>query len=354
MPETDKDNDMNAPDDEQAAQEEVVVGDQEDEQEADEPQVSVERTGPCECVIRIEASADYLRDRYQQELASLQREVKLPGFRRGIAPIGLVERRLGTTIKSDLISSVVGECYERAVDENDLTVVADTEAPDLEDVSWQPGQPADFTFRCEVMPQVEVEESRYKGLKVDAPALAVTDELMEAEKGRFAQQFATWEEVSGEGIDWDDYVEARVSVPDADWSSMIGFFPRSEKIGPLEVEGLKGLLAGAKLGDELEAEARVDEEGAGSEAALAPLAGQTVKVQIAIERATRRKVPDVDDELAKKLGMSGVDEIEQMVQERLEGALAQRKNEIAQQMVIDRLLETLTFELPESLVERAA
>jgi len=42
------------------------------------------------------------------------------------------------------------------------------------------------------------------------------------------------------------------------------------------------------------------------------------------------------------------------VQERLEGALAQRKNEIAQQMVIDRLLETLTFELPESLVERAA
>ena len=76
------------------ADEDTVEGTVEEEgsteEEPEAPRATVERTGPCECVIRIEATADYLRKRYQDDLASLQQEVTLPGFRRGRAPIGLV------------------------------------------------------------------------------------------------------------------------------------------------------------------------------------------------------------------------------------------------------------------------
>lgn len=342
-------------DDERNTVEEPPEESQEEEAAEEGPRATVERTGPCECVIRMEADADYLRDRYQQELESLKADVKLAGFRRGRAPIGLVERRLGGSLRSDLISSVVSEAYEGAVDEHQLTVVAETEAPDLENFKWEPGQPAQFEFKCEVLPEIELEEAHYKGLEVEVPALAVTEELLQNELERFAQQFATWEEVAGAGIDWDDYVEAQVSVPEqADWSETIGFYPRAERVGPFSVEGIKAALIGAKAGEEVELEAQVLADQASGRPNLEPLAGQKVKLHLRLERVMRRKVPELNGELAKKIGLSSAEEIEPLVRERLDNALSQRRDEIARQMLVRRVLENVTCEMPPSLIERAA
>jgi trigger factor len=313
----------------------------------------VERTGPCECLIRISAGADFLRERYKKELASLQAEAKLPGFRRGRAPIGLVERRMGSSLKSDLISSVISECYEKALEENKLSVVADVEAPDLEKLKWEPGQPGEFQFKCEVLPELELEEKQYKGLKVEKPALELTDDLTAREQERFARQFATWEEVKGPGIDWDDYVEAQLSVLEAGWSQTMGFFPRSERIGPFAVEGIKGVLSGAKAGDEVQVEAKLAEGEQTADEHLRRLAGQTVRLQVTLVHVTRQKVPDFDEELAKKLGLGSLKEMEDVVRERLQAALARRKDQIAQDMAVAGLLEGVSLQLPASLVERA-
>jgi trigger factor len=204
------------------------------------------------------------------------------------------------------------------------------------------------------MPEVELEEAHYKGLEVEVPALEATEELLQGEMERFAQQFATWEQVVGAGIDWDDYVEADVSVPNFDWQETIGFYPRAEKIGPFAVEGIKAALVGAKAGDRIEVEAEVVEDQIGGREQLAPLTGQKTTLSLALGQVTRRKVPELDDELAKKIGLSSAAEIEPIVRERLENALAQRKDELAHQMAVRRLVEGVECEMPPSLVERAA
>jgi trigger factor len=325
-----------------------------EETEEEGPRVSVERTAPCECSIRIEADADYLQQRYQEELTALTAEVTLPGFRRGKAPAGLVERRLGQSLRDDLIASVVSEAYDEAVAEHDLNVVAQQEAPDLEDVDWQPGEPAEFEFRCEVTPEIQLEEDDYKGLEIEVPKLEITDDLREQQLERFAHQFASWEEVAEAGIDWDDYVEAEAGVPDAGWQESVGFHPRSEKVGPFSVEGVKGALIGARAGDEVEVDAEVAEEEIEGAPELEALAGQKVRLHLAIQNVMRQRVPEVDDELAEKIGMSSADEIHSMVEERLEGALQERRAEITEQMIRRKLLQKVDFELPPSLVERAS
>lgn len=327
---------------------------QEEEAAGPGPRATVERSGPYECVIRIQADAEYLRDRYQEDLASLQTEVTLPGFRQGHAPVGLVERKMGSALRSDVISSVVGEAYDKAVEDYDLTVVAETDAPDLENFTWDPGQPAEFEFKLEVMPEVELDEKHYKGLAVEAPALEVTDELLQREMERFARQFATWEEVTGAGIDWDDYVEAEVSIPDLEWSETIGFYPRAERIGPFSAEGIRAALVGAKVGDEVEVQAELPEDQVGGREQLAPLAGQNTTLKLALSHVTRRKVPELDDELAKKIGLSSAEEIEPIVRERLANALEQRKGEVIRQVAVEAALAAVECKMPPSLVERAA
>ncbi len=347
--------DISAEDNSEGQQAEPVADEQQSEEpEENQPVTTVERTGTCECVIRIEADVDYLRERYQNELTSLQREITLPGFRRGRAPVGLVERRMGSTLKSDLISSVLTEAYEKAVDENDLDIVAQVEAPDPEEIQWEPGQPAQFEFRCEVMPEVQVQESHYKGLRVEAPALEVDDELLEHEMGRFAQQFATWEEVKDTGIDWDDYVEAEVSLAeDPDWSETIGFYPRAERVGPFSVKGVKAALVGAQVGGHVELEAELLKDEASAREELEPLADKTVNVRLNLSRVMRRHIPELDDDLAEKIGLSSASEIEPLVRERLQSSLSDQREDIARQMLVNQLLKNVDCELPASLVERA-
>ncbi len=318
------------------------------------PEVSVERTSPCECTIRIEADADYLQERYQEELSSVQETVALPGFRQGKAPIGLVEKRLGARVRSDVIATMVSEGYAEAVEGNDLNVVSETEAPDLEEVDWQPGEPAEFEFRCEVMPEVEIHEDQYKDLEVEVPALEVTEEMLQSQLEQFAGRFATWEEASGAGIDWDDYVEATVGVPEADWSDSVGFRPRQEQVGPFAVEGVKGALIGAEAGDEIELTGKAEEDRLSEWPDLDIEPGRSTDLHLTIESVMRREVPEVDEELAEKIGMDSADEIISMVKERLQQAVEERTEEITEEMLKRALLERLDLQVPPALAERAS
>jgi len=313
----------------------------------------VERTAPCECVISISAEADFLRNRYQEELATLQAEVSLPGFRRGKAPVGLVEKKMGTALKNDLITGVVSEAYENAVEKHDLSVVSSVDGPDPDSIDWEPGQPFEFEIKCEVLPEVEVTPEGYKGLKIQVPAYEVTDEIFAAEMERFATRFTTYEPVSDGGIDWDDYVEGTVTLADGDFSERFGFHPRAEKMGPFAVEGIRTVLAEAKAGDEVELDAVVSEADLGQRDELKDLAGRSVKLRLAIGTVMRRNVPELNDELAGKLGMNSVADIEGMVREQLADAASRRTEDARREAVFNALLANFPCEMPDSLVERA-
>ncbi len=76
-------------------------------------------------------------------------------------------------------------------------------------------------------------------------------------------------------------------------------------------------------------------------------------LKLEIQSVVRHRVPEVDDELAQKIGLSGVEEIRSMLRERLEGLVRERKEEITRDMVHARLLDKIELDMPESLVERA-
>jgi len=326
-----------------------------EEPKADERlQVTVERTGPCECLIRIEAEAAYLQERYDEELQSLAQKATLPGFRQGKAPIGLVEGRLGASLRRDVIATVVSEAYDKAVEEHELAVVEQDEAPDLEKEDWAPGKPLAVEFRCQVMPTIELEEDQYKGLKVEAPQLELTEEMIERELERFAVRFASWEEVTEAGIDRDDYVEAEVALAGEDWVETIGFQPRDERIGPFSVAGLKGALLGAKAGDQAELEGEVLADGLDDWKGLEGLEGKGVSLSVKVQKVVRRRVPELDDELAKKIGMDSAEEIRSMVRNGLEESLQKQKEQLKRDLVVQRFVEGFDFELPQALLDRAS
>jgi len=343
-----------------ANSDEEPTGDTAEEQAAPEGiHTTVTRNGDCECTIRIEADADYLRERYEEQVASLQSELALPGFRKGRAPRGLLERRMAGTIKTRVLSSVLEEAFDAAVRDNDLNVVAELESPDVENLEWEAGQPGEFEFRCEILPKIELEQKQYKGIRVEIPTLEVTSEIVQEELDRFAGQFKSWEKVEEGGIDWQDRVECEVRVARqagmaADWSQQVEFVPAQERIGPFVAEGIKGRLLGAKAGDVVKLNARLVEEAAAQIKELRDLAGQEVPIEMNITAVLREKTPELNDEFARRFNLDSVDDVHRIIREKLEKDMAKQHVAWTDFMIIGTIIDNVALELPPSIVERAA
>ncbi len=320
---------------------------------------TVVRGGNCECTIRVKADGDYLKQRYEERLRRLQEETQLPGFRAGKAPMMLLLRKFAEGIKNEILTAVASEGYDEAVEKNDLTVVTRSELPDVEEMEWEAGEPAEFEFKCEVLPDIELEEAQYKGIRAEVPRLEVTEEMFREESDRFARQLASWEPVESRGVDWDDYVRAEVStVPEAGeearWREELGFHPRDGRIGPFLVEGLKGTLMEAKVGETLQVEAELPEGEELQDKDLKALAGKPLKLNLAIRAVHRERIPEINDELARKLNFKDIEEIHSFLRQRLESRLEAEKDRATRYSVVETLLNNIPVEMPPAMVERAA
>ena len=103
-----------------------------------------------------DASADY-----NSVLAKFKNYVTIPGFRKGKAPLGKVERMYGDHAKEEFYNQKIGDYFKKALEERQINPVNQGEA---KDVKWEKGTDLVVTFSYEIMPEVKV--SKYKELEV--------------------------------------------------------------------------------------------------------------------------------------------------------------------------------------------
>src|SRR5207245_8700097 len=126
-----------------------------------EVKVQVETLDPCRRQIVIEAPEAEVQAAWEVACDQIQRNARLPGFRRGKVPRALVRTRFADEVRRTVLETLVPAVYRRAVDEARLDPVDD---PDLKDLQLQEGQPLRFTAVVEIKPAILLGE--YKGVTV--------------------------------------------------------------------------------------------------------------------------------------------------------------------------------------------
>jgi trigger factor len=94
---------------------------------ATESTVVVENIGPARKRLKITIPAAMVDERLTEAYANARTEVNIPGFRRGSAPIGLIEKRFGASIMEDLRRRLLTDAYSKALQDHKLQPVADPE-----------------------------------------------------------------------------------------------------------------------------------------------------------------------------------------------------------------------------------
>src|SRR3954469_21440953 len=140
--------------------------------------VSIADAGPSRKKITIEVPASTVTEKLRESLDTLAVEAQLPGFRKGRAPRGLVEKKFGSTVRDETKKQLVATAYAKAIEEHKLRVVGEPTS-ELDKVDIAEGKPLAFDVEVEVMPEFTLPS--LDGIDVKRPLLEVTDEMVDEE-----------------------------------------------------------------------------------------------------------------------------------------------------------------------------
>ncbi len=288
---------------------------------------------------------DYIRRELDTAFRDLKRRVRLPGFRAGKVPRNLLEARFGRQIKGEVAGRLIERFYGQAA--ADLPVAGQ---PSLEDSS-ELVKGSDFTFTVEVDVRPEVEIIGYKGVEVAYPVQTISEEQVERSiETRLATRKRIVEIEDGEyAIADGDFVitqltltsgeEGEDDIADPGTRITVG----SERYYP----GVDALLVGLSTGDTAEGEVTI-----GEDSALENLAGRTFQASAEVLSIQSEQVPELDDEVAADLGFpDGVEQMRLEIRQQLEEVANDAGLNQARVTLLQKIVETNTFEVPEAMIE---
>jgi len=160
------------------------------------PEVKVEDAGPACKRITVTVPAKAVDARLETGFGNLANEAQLPGFRKGKAPRGLLEKRFGESLLQETRSQLLSETYSKAIEEHKLRPVSE---PTLAEGSKEPeiarGKAFTFTLEVEVAPDFKLPST--DGIEVQKPMFEITDEHVNGELRRQGYRFGTPERITG-------------------------------------------------------------------------------------------------------------------------------------------------------------
>ncbi len=307
--------------------------------------LQVEKLEKNMAMLTIEVPAEELEkainDAYQKE----KKRISIPGFRKGKAPRKLIEQMYGKEVfYEDAANALIPQAYEKELENCEEAVVSQ---PKINVVQIEAGKP--FIFTAEVALKPEVTLGVYKGVKVPAADLEVTEEEIDAdinrERENSARIVAVEDRPVRDGdmtvIDFEGFVDgvAFEGGKGTDHSLTIGsgaFIP-----------GFEEALIGAEIGKETDVNVTFPEDYQAAE-----LAGKAAVFKCTVKEIKERELPELDDEFAAE-----VSEFETLAEYREDTRkkVAERKAETArsakEEAVINAIIEDAQMEIPDAMLE---
>ena len=303
---------------------------------------SNERNGN-QATIVVEIDKELMESGVQKAYLKARKNIMIPGFRKGKAPRKMIESMYGAHVfYEDGLEEIFPEVYDFAVVKQEVKAVG---RPSLTDMDISDEGIVTITLTTDVYPEVTLGE--YKGLKVEKAEATVTDEQVQAELDRMAQNVASTETVERPAemgdtanIDFEGF-ENGVAFDGGKGDNF------DLKLGSGSfVPGFEEQVVGMSAGEEKDIDITFPED------YHAELAGKAVVFHVKLNKVTVTNLPAQDDEFAKDVSeFDTLDALKADIRAKaLESAQKQIDNTF-EQACVDKAAENTTVDMPAALVE---
>lgn len=285
---------------------------------------------------------------YNKAVQRISQYVNIDGFRKGKAPRAVVERHVGTErIKQEAIESLMPKAINQAVVDNNLDIIAQ---PYITNYNFNIGEDLTVTAKAELRPEVTL--GQYKDLTLEIKDSPIEADAMQKSIDNLLNQHSTQETVIDRPTK-----ETDIAVIDFDG------YANGEKIQggeaknyPLDlahsnfIPGFAEQLVGKNLNDEFEIKVTFPENYHDEK-----LKGQPATFKIKINEIKEKKLPELNDEFAQKVGpFKTVDELKADIQKYLESQRERTNKQNSENEVFKTVIDSAKVEIPQSMVDREA
>ncbi len=299
--------------------------------------------------ITVDAAA--IEEAYQNKMKKYQANIQLDGFRKGKAPIAVIERKYGDAIREESTFEALEENLKQVIetlDEKDRPLAYST--PVLQDeeklVPFKKDENVTFTVHYDVYPQFKVES--YKGREVKYDGAEVKESDVNEELDRIRDQNAVVRTKDGTIAMGDivtlDYVELDENKAEKADTKREGFtFTLGTGYNYYRIDED---LVGLAKGDEKIIEKKYDDNDV-------TFKGASITLKVKVDEIKYREIPELSDELAQdvKDDYKTVDDLVKGTREKLEKELEESMKNDKITALLEILRDETKFEVPASMID---
>lgn len=306
--------------------------------------VQVEKLEKNMAKLTIEVSAAEFEKALEDAFLKNKNKISVPGFRKGKVPRQMVEKMYGPEIfYEDAANALIPDAYSKALDECEEDIVS---SPEIDVTQIEKGKSFIFTATVALKPEVKL--GKYKGVKVEAAEVTVTDEEVDAKIEKERENNARTIEVTDRPVkdgdmtvlDFEGFVDG-VAFDGGKGEN----YPLTIGSGAF-IPGFEEQLVGAEIGKEVEVNVTFPEDYQAEE-----LKGRAAVFKCTIKEIKEKELPALDDEFASEVSeFDTLEEYKKDVKETLTIEKEKAARDAKEAAVIDAIIADSDMDIPEAMV----
>jgi trigger factor len=304
--------------------------------------VAVEELEACKRRLAVEAPVDVVQKEWERAYGRVQKQARLPGFRKGHVPRSLVKLHFADDVRREVAEHLIPDVYRQALTEARIDPVNE---PDLQEVKLEENAPLSFVAVVEVKPAITLGD--YKGLDVQHAPAAVSDEDVARTVDQMREQQAEFRSVERAAADGDLVVVDYTLAPEAHDPTTANGYHFVVGTGSVMPE-IDAAVIGMKAGEKKEIELRFPDDHR-----MESLRGKSGTASLKVSEVKEKILPALDDDFAKSLGQfDTLEALRAEVRTQLEARReVEQRRELEDKVVTDALARH-EFTVPDAMVMR--
>ncbi len=315
-----------------------------------DPIFEIEYKGECLYTAKVSIPSVNSKVETEKYLEKLKEEAIVPGFRKGKAPMWLLESKFGKIAKKNAREKLLSEAWKKLLEDNKFKLFGTPQFEGIDNIDDIPDdQDISFTVSFEVEPKCEL--GKYRNLQLERIIFIPDDETVNERLEALRSRYSIYESVPDAEaqendqviIDFNGTIDGQTFQGGTanNYPYILGsnrFFGKFDEV-----------LKGAKTGDVKNCKVEFPEDYPNK-----TLAGKEASFEIKVKDIKRKKMPELNDEFAKQLGSETLDELKQKIKKELEDSIREEANRKLEEDAILKVIEDSTFEIPKSFIEEVA
>ena len=308
----------------------------------------IEDIDSCKKKIKFDIAYKDYQAKVQSSYLTLARQVKVPGFRPGKAPMSMLEKRFGPNVKKEVMTQLVSERLAEVIEEKGFRSVS---PPKILEVEAEEGTDISVSASVEIVPEFKIND--YSKVEIPIEITRVTDEDVNQAINYQRERQGTKVQVLDRPVEDKDFVkldfngtlngEAFEGGKGSDHIVQIG----SEYL----LKDMGNQLIGMSVDEEKDIPVQIPENYSSNKS----IAGKEVIFHVSLKGIQKNQLPELNDDFAKNIDpkdkFASLEDMKLKIRSQLEEHARGDAHREAKKIVAKKITEMNPIEVPEGLVE---